>query len=136
MTSTPDSSVLVPALAQWHPQHENARVAVRAASLVIAHVVIETFSVLTRLPAPHRISVTDAAEAVSGLPWTPVGLPADEQAQLVSHAGRLSIGGGAVYDGLIAAAARHHGLTVLTRDRRSRRTYELIGADYRFVPDL
>lgn len=136
MSETPDTSVLVPALAVWHPQHASARGSIGDVESVIAHVLVETFSVLTRLPAPHRIAPPDAAAAVAGLPWTVRGLSAEEHVRLVGDTGRLALSGGAVYGGLIAVTARTHGLTVLTRDRRSQRTYELLGADYRFIPDV
>lgn len=39
-----------------------------------------------------------------------------------------SIAGGAVHDGLVAAAARASDLTLATRDARARETYEAVGA--------
>ena len=62
-----DSSVLVAALLGWHEHHVAAfRVldAVLAADddLVLpVHALIETYAVLTRLPAPHRLSPKAAA---------------------------------------------------------------------------
>ncbi len=41
--------------------------------------------------------------------------------------GRRGIAGGAVYDGLVALAAREHGLVLATRDARARSTYEAVG---------
>jgi predicted nucleic acid-binding protein len=41
--------------------------------------------------------------------------------------------GGAVWDGLVAAAARQHDLPLLTCDRRARPTYEALDTTYRFV---
>ncbi|MFT3855828.1 MAG: hypothetical protein QM733_24345 [Ilumatobacteraceae bacterium] len=37
------------------------------------------------------------------------------------------IAGGAAYDGLVALAARQHGVTRATRDARARSTYEALG---------
>lgn len=135
MREAPDSSVLIPALAQWHPKHLQARAALADVNVVIAHVLVETFSVLTRLPAPHRVSPADAAAAVAGLPWKAIALEPEAHGRLVADAGRFGIAGGAVYDALIAATAKRHGVTVLTRDQRSRRTYERLGADYRLIRD-
>jgi predicted nucleic acid-binding protein len=39
----------------------------------------------------------------------------------------LRITGGAVYDALVAAVAREHGLPLLTADDRARPTYEAMG---------
>jgi predicted nucleic acid-binding protein len=49
-------------------------------------------------------------------------LPADK---------RLS--GGAAYDGLVAAAALHHDLVLLTGDRRARPTYLALGVAHHLV---
>ena len=53
--------------------------------------------------------------------------------QLLDEAGRSGIAGGAVYDALIGATAAHHNLTLLTRDRRARWTYDAIGARYSVI---
>jgi predicted nucleic acid-binding protein len=126
-----DTSLLVPALVSWHPGHDPARRAIReSVTAVPAHVLLETYSVLTRLPAPHRVSPGDAAAVVTGLRLEPVTLPAAQQRDLVAVVSEAGIRGGAVYDALVGATARHHGLHLLTRDRRARTTYDTIGARY------
>ncbi len=45
----------------------------------------------------------------------------------------LGIWGGATYDGLIAMTAAAEGATLVTLDRRARRTYALVGADVELV---
>lgn len=40
---------------------------------------------------------------------------------------RLSITGGAVYDALVALAAKEHGYELATRDARAKATYEAVG---------
>ena len=74
---TCDTSVLVPALLSWHPAHEECRAAVVEVAVLPSHVFLETYSVLTRLPAPHRVAARDAAAAVRrddfavpGVSWT------------------------------------------------------------------
>jgi len=44
--------------------------------------------------------------------------------------GQAGLGGGAVYDGLIAATAHHHGARLLTLDQRALSTYRAIGAQF------
>ena len=127
MTPTADTSVLVAALAAWHPRHVEARQRLGGVDRVVAHVLVETFSVLTRLPAPHRISAADAQSALAGLPWQVVALPAAGYQPLLAVAAAQGISGGAVYDALICVTAREHQLTVLTNDARSRRTYDALG---------
>lgn len=60
MTLACDTSVLVPALVAWHSEHRETRSAVEELDAVPAHVLLETFSVLTRLPSPHRFTAADA----------------------------------------------------------------------------
>jgi hypothetical protein len=55
--ATCDTSVLIAALAQWHPAHEAARRTVVARMQALpAQRVLECYSVLTRLPSPHRVT--------------------------------------------------------------------------------
>lgn len=128
--STCDTSVLVPALASWHPDHERTRVAIiHRVTALSAHVLMESYSVLTRLPAPHRFAPADAA-AVLALTIRTVTLPGDDHQDLVVEMARHGIRGGAAYDALIAATARHHDLELLTRDRRAHATYDVVGVRY------
>ena len=48
-------------------------------------------------------------------------------------AARQRIGGGAAYDALVAATAKHHGLALVTADRRARRTYEAMGVQIQLL---
>lgn len=124
--ATCDTSVLVAALTAWHPLHDVAAdcLSHRVAALP-AHVLIETYSVLTRLPAPHRVSPEDAGQAISGLRFEIVTLPGKAHGELVAALARAGVRGGAIYDALVAATARRHDLTLITADRRARPVYEL-----------
>lgn len=51
-----DSSLVIAAFASWHESHDLARRAVDAGVRVVEHCTLETVSVLTRLPPPHRAS--------------------------------------------------------------------------------
>ncbi len=133
MTATCDTSLLVPALLSWHPGHAAARKALSDVDRLPAHVLLETYSVLTRLPAPHRIAPADAGAAIDALGTGLLNLPPRAHRALVAALAAGNIRGGATYDALVAATARHHGLTLLTRDRRARATYDLIGVNYAFV---
>jgi predicted nucleic acid-binding protein len=46
---------------------------------------------------------------------------------------RLGISGGAVYDALVAAAARQHRLPLVSADARARPAYEAIGAELELI---
>jgi len=128
-----DTSVLVAALVTWHASHEAARAAVGDVRVVPAHVLLETYSVLTRLPAARRLAPDVAATALAALPWQPLSLSATDQSRLVAELAAVHISGGSTYDALIAATARSHGLTLLSLDRRAHRTYDALGVDHRLV---
>ncbi len=127
---TCDTSLLVPALTARHPEHEAARAAISSVTTLPGHVLLETYSVLTRLPPPLRIGAREAAASVAALRHQVVALPPDRLRSFVEECSRQGIVGGAVYDGVVAVTAAHHGLRLLTRDRRARTTYERIGVRY------
>lgn len=99
------------------PQHEHHAATIndlarrRAAGDVFvmsAHAILEAYAVLTRLPAPHRLTPADAL-AVLTRNWArseTVALSAAESWRVVQRHGSQGIGGGRVYDGCIAACAR------------------------------
>ena len=99
-----------------------------------AHVALETFSVLTRLPPPHRFAA-GLVEALlaAHFPEPPLVLPGDQQTSLIKLAAEAGVTGGAIYDALVAATAKHSGATLLTRDLRARSIYELVGVSFEFV---
>ena len=56
-----DTSVVIAAFAPWHESHEAARHAVTPDAVVPAHVVTETYAVLTRMPEPFRMEAATVA---------------------------------------------------------------------------
>lgn len=138
MTSEPgpvccDTSVLVPALVQWHPAHDDCRAALEDVWAVASHVLIETFSVLTRLPAPHRLSARSAADLVGALPFQPLGFPAEDTVDLIASLGSGEIRGGGAYDALVGRTVALARGVLLTRDKRAQTTYDTVGVAYRLV---
>lgn len=129
-----DTSVVVAAFATWHEGHATATVALARKPRVPAHVLIESFSVLTRLPPPHR-APADLVAAFLGerFPDAPLVLPARAHVRLIETAVANGLAGGAIYDALIAATARHAGATLLTRDERARAVYERMHVEYEMV---
>jgi predicted nucleic acid-binding protein len=113
-----DTSVVVPGLLSWHEQHKLASAALieameSPAELVLPlHTLVEAFSVMTRLPPPFRVRVSDALAMLEGSfrgRATLVGLDGDEGWDLIGDLSRRSIAGGTSYDGLILACARKGG---------------------------
>jgi predicted nucleic acid-binding protein len=122
-----DTSVVVAALLGWHENHEAARKALErslnAERLVLpAPVLIEAYAVMTRLPAPHRLSPDDAAsllrDTFAGV--ATVALEPDDIWKLIDHLEAGHVSGGRSYDAHILACARKAGarklLTLNERD--------------------
>lgn len=109
-----DTSVLVPALWKWHPDHGNcvgwliAAMASRVELKMAAHSLAETFSVVTRLPTKQRVAPALAWQVIETtlLPHVElVEVPASRYRSVLGDLASRGIGGGIVYDALIAAAA-------------------------------
>lgn len=127
-----DTSLAVPALISWHESHAMARHASKSASIP-SHALLETYSVLTRLPQP--LSAEIAAQIIR-LKFSDhrVLVPSPElQSSLVAHCSEVGLTGGAVYDAYIALTAREHKATLLTRDQRASRAYRLLEVDFDLV---
>lgn len=68
----PDSNVMINSLAEWHDDHQVARAEIEGrlrageAMVLAGHATLETFSVLTRMPARHRAEPAAAFEAPAG----------------------------------------------------------------------
>jgi predicted nucleic acid-binding protein len=129
-----DTSVVVASFASWHEGHRPAAAVLAREPRVPAHVLVETYSVLTRLPPPHRApSAIVTAFLTQRFRQTPLTLPPRALLGLLGQVAELGITGGATYDALVAATARHAGATLLTRDRRAIAVYEKIGVGYELV---
>ncbi len=122
-----DTSVAVALTVVDHQHHESTFSAVGGRRLGLAgHAAFETFSVLTRLPAPARRAPATVARLLAGsFPYTRF-LGADAAASLLTGLAASEIAGGAVYDALVGACAAEHGLVLLTRDRRALETYRAL----------
>jgi predicted nucleic acid-binding protein len=110
-----DTSVLIAGLLSWHERH-------RAASALLAdllegderivlplHALAETYAVMTRLPAPHRLSPRDALQILElslRARVTVVGLDGEEGWHCLGDLVQSAISGGTSYDGFILASAR------------------------------
>ncbi|MGQ0429500.1 MAG: type II toxin-antitoxin system VapC family toxin [Gammaproteobacteria bacterium] len=123
-----DSSVVVAGFASWHSEHEAARRALDAGLRLIDHCALETFSVLTRLPPPHRVAAVLVREFLAARFPQPY-LRLDEPAfrAFVGGLDAMGIAGGSVYDALVAATAAAYGIELVTCDRRALPTYERYG---------
>lgn len=128
MTVAVDTSVAVPLLVRSHRHHgEVVRWWDGQEIALSGHALAETYSVLTRLPGDARLAAEDAARLLDARFATPLILSGPSAQQIHAALGRLGIAGGAVYDGLVALAAKEHGVALATRDGRARGTYDAVG---------
>lgn len=119
---------MVAAVCSWHEHHDSVASAVeRRLSqgerlAVPAHALVETYAVLTRLPAPHRLAPADAWTLIETNFVTPariVALTARSHATLLRWAVTRSIAGGRTYDAVIGECARRaKARALLTLNRR------------------
>lgn len=125
-----DTSTAIALVVEDHEFHAAALAAVRGRRLGLAgHAWFETYSVLTRLPAGLRRSPGDAVRLLSRNFPAPGFLGEAEALALGSELARLGIAGGSVYDALVGAAARQHGVTLVSGDARARSVYEALGVE-------
>ncbi len=129
-----DTSVAVASLDASHEAHAVCReVLIRRRPALAGHALFETFSVLTRLPAPFRLTPRSAVAVLDE------AFPAAELAErrrlrgALAELARSGLVGGAVYDALVGWAARAAGQVLITRDRRAERAYRALGIPYELV---
>lgn len=129
-----DTSAALAFVDAEHPRHQQVwELAGTRPRGLSGHAAFEFCSVLTRMPLPKRLGASDSlrllrAEFPNGRFLTP------EQADsLLDEFARLGIVGGMVYDGVVGACARSHGLTLLTCDQRAEETYRALGITYQLV---
>lgn len=95
---------------------------------------MESYSVLTRLPAPHTAAATAVEEFLRDrFPGVPLVLPAKAYRSFLNAITVSAVHGGAAYDALIGATASHAGALLLTRDRRASATYEKLGVRFELM---
>lgn len=124
-----DSSVVIAAFASWHEHHAVARKAMAARPRLIAHAAVESYSVLTRLPPPHRASPDIVHAFITGRFIEPfLTLSETGYQELLATVAAGQILGGPAYDALIAFTAAEHNATLMSLDQRAAATYETVGA--------
>lgn len=114
-----DTSVAVPYLMRGHETHQFVRQRLDGMHTVLtAHSLAETYSVLTRLPGDARVAPADAVRLIDANMGATVPLPDGVTADVHRLLARSGIAGGAVYDALVGLAAREESLQLMTRDAR------------------
>ena len=128
---------MIAALSAWHRgcTHEPAARRLRAVVALPAHVMLEAYSVLTRLPGglavPAPIAADTLARRFGGQQFT---LPSAARRSVLATLAAAGVHGGASDDGLVALeAARHDESLSLTLDRRAQETYRRLGTRFELV---
>lgn len=127
-----DSSVAVAAFGEWHELNEAARAVLDDGAAIPDHALLETYSVLTAFPPPHRApaGVVDRWLDSRFARILPPPTAAQQRALVrrLAAAGRV---GGAIYDALVALTALRAGAALVTADRRAAALYTLVGVEVR-----
>jgi toxin FitB len=120
VTIAVDTSVAVALLVQSHHEHQAVVRWWSGREIALSgHALAETYSVLTRLPGDSRLSPANAARLLTARFSAPLMLSSARARKLPETLSRLGIAGVAVYDALVALAAREHEVALATRDARA-----------------
>lgn len=130
-----DTSVALALLVANHPHHRRTSEWAQGRKLALcAHSLVETFSVLTRLPGDNRVEPETATALIDGAFPEVLTLEPDNARNVHRKLADAGIRGGAAYDGLIAITAVENGVTLASLDRRAVDTYFGLGAVVELIP--
>lgn len=122
MIFVPDSSCLVASLCGWHADHGRARRELDRRLdggeelILAASTLLESFSVMTRLPAPRRLSPARAQQLLEqnyASRFNVLSLPGTDYRALLQEAVKCQAAGGSVYDLLVTLCARQAGASAI-----------------------
>jgi predicted nucleic acid-binding protein len=129
-----DTSVLVAAMVEAHPEHERALPWLQRiqdssdTGAISTHSLAEVYSILTTLPVRPRITPAAARRLITHNllgTFEVVSLSESDYAAIIDHLAGLGIAGGATYDAVIlhAAAKSNVDQVVTLNERDFRRVY-------------
>ncbi len=129
-----DTSILVAAMVEAHPAHEQGLVWLKRVTngtdqgFVSAHSIAELYSILTTLPVQPRILPDEARRLIQHnvvKELEVVTLSSKDYAQVIDLLAELGIVGGATYDALILRAAANADVDVVVtlNEKDFRRVY-------------
>ena len=92
---------------------------------------LESYSVLTRLPAGLAVPAAVASDVLARrFGGEPLRLPQHDRDVLITTLAGAGIFGGASYDGLVALEAQAHGRVLISLDQRAQETYHRLGVRF------
>ncbi|AYE99404.1 PIN domain-containing protein (plasmid) [Mycobacterium paragordonae] len=132
-----DTSAALALAQRENPFHRAARARLlQCRRGMSGHAAVELLSVLTRLPPPQRLRPAAAFRLeVTNFPDSRF-LSATDTRNLLHEFAEAGLAGGALYDGLVGAAARQHKLPLITCDRRAEPTYRALGVTYELLSPI
>jgi len=130
-----DSSVIINAALGIDPVSvTSCRDVIAGSRVAIAHTLAESYSTLTRSPAPFRLSPTQAWQLLDdAFPEEPLTLSGQGYRQVLQLVSDRGIVGGAIYDLVIAMTAVEADALLISRDRRAAGNYALLGASFTLI---
>ena len=102
-------------------------------AVLTAHSLAETYAVLTRLPGDARLAAADAVRLIEANFGPTIVPDAAVSGNLPAVLAPIGVVGGAVYDALVALAAKAHGCPLATRDARAIGTYAAVGVEFEII---
>lgn len=125
---------MIAALSAWHERHDAAAQALESVDAVPAHVAVEVYAVLTRLPSGLAVPASVCAGVLARrFGQTQLYLDDSRRSSMLERFAAAGVFGGATYDGLVALEAEAHGRTLLTLDQRARATYQRLGVAFSMI---
>jgi len=129
-----DTSILVAAMVEAHPFHEQGLIWLKRVTngadegVIAAHSLAELYSILTTLPVQPRISPDEARRLIQHnviQKFDVITLTSQDYTEVIELLAEIGIIGGATYDALIlrAAAIAKVDLVVTLNERDFRRVY-------------
>jgi len=124
--------VVIAALSAWHERHGEAAEALDGVTALPAHVVLEAYSVLTRLPSGLAVAPRVASEVLDNrFGGEPLQLTSRDRRSVLPTLAQAGVFAGAACDRLVALEAATHDRTLLTLDQRAQVTYRRLGVPFR-----
>jgi toxin FitB len=129
-----DTSIAVAAFGEWNVLNVEACDILDEGAAIPVHALLETYSVLTGFPPPHRAAPDLVDEWISSRFSEVLPAPSvdDQRALITSLAGAGRIGG-SIYDGLIALTVKLGKGVLKTADLRAGDVYDLVGVEWELV---
>jgi predicted nucleic acid-binding protein len=132
-----DTSFVVAAFASWHEHHDAARELLDEGDRLVEHCALETYSVLTRLPPPHRCTASVARDFLKlRFPLPYLRLDSAAFRHFVLDLPDRNVVGGSAYDALVAVTAATNGAELISCDKRAAGLYKTYGVKALFLGNV